>query len=164
MSHVSEDFFGAPDCLMPDSAYSEGKRFSELMAVIHSKQSNIEFKVARCFAFVGPHLPLDSHFAIGNFIGDVILGRPIRIKGDGTPFRSYLYAGDLTVWLWVILFKGASGRAYNVGSEQSSDISTIADSVSRAMKGYSNVEIESKPFRIKPSLAMCHRRKEPFWS
>ena len=67
MSHISEDFFGAPDCLLPDSAYAEGKRISELMAAIHSKQSNCDIKIARCFAFVGPHLPLNSHFAIGNF-------------------------------------------------------------------------------------------------
>ena len=146
MSHISEDFLGAPDCLKPDSAYSEGKRVAELMAAIHLIHSCCAFKIARCFAFVGPHLPLDSHFAIGNFIGDAILGRSIHIKGDGTPFRSYLYAGDLTVWLWVILFKGASGRAYNVGSEQSLDIYTIADSVSRAMKGCSNIEIENEPF------------------
>jgi dTDP-glucose 4,6-dehydratase len=145
LSLISEEFTGAPDCLGLASAYGEGKRVAELMGLIQAENSDCAFKVARCFAFVGPHLPLDAHFAIGNFIGDAVLGRPIRIEGDGTTLRSYLYAGDLTVWLWVILFKGPSGRAYNVGSEQSEDLATIADSVSRAVKGGSNVEIEGEP-------------------
>jgi len=51
----------------------------------HSKKSGMECKIARCWAFCGPHFPLDRHFAIGNFIADVLAGRTIRIQGDGTP-------------------------------------------------------------------------------
>jgi len=141
MTHVSEDYVGAPDPLLPGSAYGEGKRVSEHMCVVHARQHDYEIKIARCFAFVGPHLPLDSHFAIGNFIRDAMRGDTIAIGGDGTPMRSYLYASDLAVWLWTMLFRASSGRAYNVGSAEDRDIENIAQQVCASLGISSEITI-----------------------
>ncbi len=129
ITHISEDYLGAPDPLLPGSAYGEGKRLAEHMCCVHARQHGYEAKIARGFAFVGPHLPLDAHFAIGNFIRDAMRGMPIQINGDGTPMRSYLYASDLAVWLWTIFFKAPHARAYNVGSHEDISIFDLAKRV-----------------------------------
>jgi dTDP-glucose 4,6-dehydratase len=63
---------------------------------------------------------------------DALGGDTIRVGGDGTPYRSYLHAADLAVWLWTLLARGRSGRAYNVGSEEAVTIRELADAVARA--------------------------------
>lgn len=126
LSHVPEEFHGAPDSLDVASAYGQGKRTAEFDCALVCHESALEIPIARCFAFVGPHLPLDAHFAAGNFLRDALGGEAIRVGGDGTPLRSYLYAADLAAWLWTLLLRGQSGRAYNVGSDEAVSIAELA--------------------------------------
>jgi dTDP-glucose 4,6-dehydratase len=141
LTHTPEDFEGVVERLDSRFAYHEAKRAMEALGAAAGAQSNFEVKLARLFAFVGPWLPLDRHFAVGNFIRDGLAGGPIVVRGDGTPERSFLYAADMAVWLLTILTCGADGRAYNVGSERSVSVAELAGLVANTLPQRPAVEI-----------------------
>ena len=149
LSHIREDYLGGPDWLDPKSAYAEGKRLAEQICAVSTRASGIRLGIARCFAFVGPHLPLDQHFAIGNFIGDALNGRKIAIRGDGTPVRSYLYASDLAIWLWTMLLseKGTQKEplVLNIGSDEAISIGDLARTVAEELNPFLEVEVAQQP-------------------
>ena len=134
MASVPEDYLGGPDVVDPHAAYGESKRAAELLCALYALRYGLEPKIARCFAFIGPYLPLDAHFAIGNFIRDALNGGPVYIKGDGTPYRSYLYATDLVVGLWFVLLRGVPCRPYNVGADTPMTMREVAAQVAAAVR------------------------------
>ena len=140
-THIPETSNAAPDPLLLQSSYDEAKRMSEHLCVAYTHGTALEAVIARPFAFVGPHLPLDQHFAIGNFLGSALQGTPIRISGDGTPLRSWLYMADLAVWMWTLLLRGERNRAYNVGSENAFSIADAAHLTAETLRPGLAVEI-----------------------
>jgi dTDP-glucose 4,6-dehydratase len=132
--NIPETYLGAPDPLALASAYSEGKRATEWLGAAYASMHGLNVTVARCFAFVGPYLPLDKHFAIGNFIRAALNDTAIEIQGDGTPYRSYMYAADMAAWLWTILLRGRTATAYNVGGEEAITIAQLASLVATLLR------------------------------
>jgi dTDP-glucose 4,6-dehydratase len=142
---VPETHLGGPDPLAANAAYGEGKRLAEQLCAAVGRARGLAVAVARCWAFVGPGLPLDAHFAVGNFIRDAMRGGPIVVGGDGTTVRSYLYAADLAAWLWRIFLRGEPLRAYNVGSDEAVSIGDLARTVASCFAPAPAVEIRGKP-------------------
>lgn len=132
---VAEDF----PC-RPVTEYGVAKLEAERMFL----DSGVPTAIARGFAFVGPYLDRDIHFAIGNFIRDALAGREVVVKGDGTPLRSYLYADDLVEWLFALLARDEERLVCNVGSDRAVSIAELAHTVCRALGKATPVRI-SKP-------------------
>jgi len=131
VKRISENFFGSFEMNFEDikTYYTEAKRVGELLCYGTIKEWGLNIVIARCFSFIGPFMPLDAHFAIGNFIRDALKGGPIVIESDGTKITSYMYAEDLAYWLWIILLKGKPGEAYNVGSEKEISLKELAKKI-----------------------------------
>ena len=144
LAAIPEDFEGAPSTMDTRSAYGQAKRASEFLCAMYSRQFGFDALIARLFAFAGPHLSLEG-YAVGNFLRDAMNGNSIRIESDGSTVRSYLYAGDLAVWLWTILLQGKPLRPYNVGSSQSITVRELAEKVAALNSSKTKVEVLGRP-------------------
>jgi dTDP-glucose 4,6-dehydratase len=145
LPRIPESYDGAPNCTDPRWAYGEAKRAAEMVCALAMQSGGPPATIARGFAFVGPYLPIDTHFAVGNFVRDKLAGGPIHVDGDGTTVRSYLYAADLAAWLWTILFRGAPLRPYNVGSPDPISVGELANVVAGADEPHVPVRIGGRP-------------------
>ncbi|MBX3166727.1 MAG: NAD-dependent epimerase/dehydratase family protein [Candidatus Eremiobacteraeota bacterium] len=96
--------------------------------------------IARCFTFLGPYLSLHSGLAAADFLRDALACRPLKLQGNGETRRSYLYAGDLAIWLWTLLLRGTPGRSYNVGSMDAIPVIELA----RRIAGPNPVQVLGK--------------------
>ena len=152
MTHVPEEYSGAPSTMDTASAYGQAKRVSEFMCAMYGSVYGFDALIARLFSFVGPLLPLNAHYAVGNFIRDALQGGPLRISGDGSPYRSYLYAADLAIWLWTILFRGKAAHPFNVGSPHDLTIADLAQTVVNVIAPEAAIETTLSPVPGAPPL------------
>lgn len=156
-----EGYSGAPATDDPQSAYGQAKRAAEFFCTVTGERTSTPVKIARCFTFLGPHLPLDGSFAAGNFMADALRQCPIRVSGDGSTVRSYLYAADLAAWLWSILLDSRAHGIYNVGSDQPVTIRDLAGAVASAVHPALRVECArlrtSTVSRYVPSIEKARR-------
>lgn len=124
MNSIYETYSGSPLTNTHKSTYGEAKRVGEMLLF---NETAFETSSARIFAAAGPFLPIKSHFAFSNFLESCLQNKPIEISGNGKTTRSYLYASDLTLWLWILLLKGKDKEFYNVGSDFEISIHELAN-------------------------------------
>mgnify|MGYP001439115751 FL=1 len=130
------------DILDSSNIYAISKREAEHLCLNYHDKYNLNISIARCFCFSGIHLPLDVHFAIGNFVNDVNNNNNIIIKGDGESVRSYLDQDDLIEWFIEILKNDSfKNTIYNIGSEDSISIKDLAMLIKKLSNKKIDVEI-----------------------
>ena len=136
LERFPEGFEGAASTLDPKSAYAEGKRAAEFLLSEATSRGVCKGVVLRLFAFSGVHLPIDRHFAIGNFVRGAVESRSIHIHGDGSPVRSYLDGADMAKWIVRACQVGESGFAYHIGSEIPTTVKCLAGLVASQGEQY----------------------------
>ncbi len=120
--------FGAIENLPENKRdYTFAKREAERAIIDLGVRHGLSVSIARCFAFVGPWLPRNQHFAIGNFIEDGLCGRAITVKAQHQVVRSYMHADDLAEWLLTIASDAKPDcPIYNLGSDDAISIRDLA--------------------------------------
>jgi len=115
---IKEDAYGLVDPMLIRSCYAEGKRAGENMCVSWSHQYGVPVKIIRPFHTYGPGMRLDDGRVFADFVSDVVNGRDIIMKSDGSAVRAFCYLADAVVGFFTVLLKGTSVQAYNVGNDE----------------------------------------------
>ncbi|WP_183579135.1 NAD-dependent epimerase/dehydratase family protein [Mucilaginibacter sp. X5P1] len=113
---VKEDYYGYIDPMKVRACYGESKRMGENICVSYYTQYNININVVRPFHTYGPGMQLNDGRVYADFVADIVNGRDIEMKSDGSASRAFCYLADATIGFFMVLLKGKPGEAYNVGN------------------------------------------------
>lgn len=102
------------DPLEPRSPYSASKAGAEHLVYAYHITYGLPATITRGSNNIGPyHYP---EKALPLFITNAIDDIPLPLYGDGMQMRDYQYVTDHCEAIDIVLHKGASGEAYNVGT------------------------------------------------
>lgn len=137
--------------------YKNAKIQAEKLILESTSRGEIKGTSPRLFAFFGPGVSLDDHFAIGNFMRDKQARRNIEVKGNPKTTRSYLYPTDLVDWILAAILN-PSTEATHIGSEEMISMKDLAEVVSdgKVEINYSNPD--SPESHYVPSTANTRNR------
>ena len=139
---LNQSFLEEGVATIPNSTlglYGHTKLIGEsIFAQIHL-DTGIPISTPRLFAFLGPHISLNDHFAIGNFLRDAREKKQISISGNPNTVRSYLYPTDLLINLLQLIVK-PQRKPINIGSALPYTMLEVAEQLS-VMFGNLPIEI-----------------------
>jgi nucleoside-diphosphate-sugar epimerase len=124
---ATESSYGYLDPINLRSCYAEGKRAGETLCACWHDQFGIPAKIVRVSHTYGPGMDLNDGRVFADFVADIVGGRNIVMKSDGSTRRSFCYLADATVAYFTVLLRGNSGEAYNVGSDSECSILDLAE-------------------------------------
>lgn len=119
-------------------AYYDIKKYSEKFIINKvNKNKKLKISIARCFAFIGPEIPLDSYFIVGNLFKSALLKKKISINKQKSlnTFRTFMYTRDLVTSLMSLLnITNRKLKIVNVGSNQVISIYNLVNKFSKKYK------------------------------
>lgn len=126
---VSESDMGMLDIMSARSCYAQGKRAAETALACYYEKHGLRAMSARLSRFYGPMMNLSSGLFVCEFFRDVLVGRPVRVRGNSQLLRPLCYISDAAAAVLYLLFDGEGGEAYNVQGDETPTIGDIAEAV-----------------------------------
>jgi dTDP-glucose 4,6-dehydratase len=98
--------------------------------VAATNEGSVQGINARLFSFMGPRVPLQEHYSIGNFMHSGMYEDEIKLSVNPTIVRSYEHATDMASALIYILGLGQTG-VFHVGSDKGKELIAWAELVGK---------------------------------
>lgn len=115
---------------MPRWAYACSKAVDEFLGFAFHQQFGLEVIIGRFFNTIGPRQTGRYGMVVPRFIRAALKGEPIRIYGTGKQSRCFCYVEDVVDAIVRLMdCSGATGRAFNIGSDEEITIEQLADKV-----------------------------------
>jgi dTDP-glucose 4,6-dehydratase len=109
-----------------DSVYAKAKLESERILNVARSNRLVSLANARLFSFLGPGIRLDQHFAVGQFMHNILLGKRITLNGNCKTVRTYMYPTDLISSL-ISLLISSNEITCNIGSRNEMQMRHIVE-------------------------------------
>jgi UDP-glucuronate decarboxylase len=164
---LKETSYGIVDPLLVRSCYAESKRMGENLCVSYSHQYKIKSKIVRPFHTYGPKMDLSDGRVFVDFVANILAGKEILMKSDGTARRAYCYISDAVEAYFKVLLNGEENNAYNVGNpnnefsviELANLIVSIAPNKVKVVRSYLNDDnyLPSKVNRVVPDICKINK-------
>lgn len=112
--NMKEEPFSEEDPLNPTSIYAASKASKELFILAYHRTYNLDVVLTRSVNIYGPFQQLYKFIPM--VISKALKGEKIKIFGDGSIIRDWIYIDDHNRAVLKLLEKGRSGEIYNIGA------------------------------------------------
>lgn len=94
-NRIGENDYGAMDTLDIHNCYSESKRMAETMCKAWFQEKGVPTKIVRIWHTYAPTMNVESDPRVfASFVKDIVNGKDIIMKSDGSVKRSFCYISD----------------------------------------------------------------------
>jgi UDP-glucose 4-epimerase len=129
---------------MPRWAYACSKAIDEFLGFAFHQQYGLEVVIGRFFNTIGPRQTGRYGMVVPRFIEAALKNEPLRIYGTGRQSRCFCYVADVVdAVVRLMNCDKATGRVFNIGSDEEITIEGLADKIIKITGSYSKKEFIS---------------------
>ena len=138
---VKESFVGAIDSLNIRNCYPLGKKVSELLCKAYHEEYGLSVKIIRPTVILGLFQSYDSVKVEAEILRCILENKNLYMKSDGMTKKCVIYTMDALSAVFIVLFKGQAGEAYNATNPNTYE--TVKERAYKAFRKFNpNVTIE----------------------
>ncbi len=130
------------DLGMPNHLYTASKLAGEMYCRSYHELYDLDYTILRFGIPYGPRARPAA--VVPAFVGKALAGEPLTIAGDGSASRRFVYVEDLADGCVAALDPRASGRIYNLVSDESVTVREIAELVQELVAPVEIVHTEGR--------------------
>ena len=122
-------------------SYADTKRMDENFALSLWYEKKLPVVIMRLFNTVGPRQLGRYGMVVPRFIKRALSKEPLQVYGNGKQTRCFTYIGDVVEAMIGLAFcEEASGRVFNIGSEEEISIKDLAKKIIKLTGSSSEIE------------------------